>query len=126
MLDHFIQNKGAPFTRYMDDTFFLVNDYSDVLKILNEYYLLCSKLKLIVNPKKTKIIPINKYFKYCKWKYNVNNGKIICVPVKDTIYRQRRKLRKMIKLKVDTSITINNFNAYLNIGNSYKYKSINL
>lgn len=122
ILDHFIQNKGLMIERYMDDTFFLIHDYNEALKILDEYYLLCSKLKVKVNLKKTKIIPIKKYFKYCKWKYNINeNGKVICVPFKDTIYRQRRKLRKMIKLNVDTSITKNSFKSYLNIGNSYKY-----
>lgn len=62
------------------------------------------------------------YFKYCKWKYNISeNGKVIRIPVKNTIYRQRRKLRKMIKLNVDINITLNSFKSYLNIGNSHKY-----
>lgn len=121
-LDHFIQNKGLMIERYMDDTFFLIENYETAKKVLEEYYIICKKLKLKINKKKTLIIPIKKYFKYCKWKYNINkNGKVICIPVKDTIYRQRRKLRRMIKLNVQINETVNSFKSYLNIGNSYKY-----
>lgn len=121
-LDHFLQNKGLMIERYGDDTFCLVHDYSDALNLLNEYNLICLELRLKVNSKKTKIIPIKDYFKYCKWKYNITkNGKIICISIKDTIYRQRRKLRKMFKLEVDTKMTIDSFKAYLNIVNGYKY-----
>ena len=39
------------------------------------------------------IVPIDKYFKYCKWKYGINRqGKVILISSRDTIYRQRRKL----------------------------------
>ena len=50
------------------------------------------------------------------------------IPDKNTIYRQRRKLRKMYKLYRDGKVSFNDliisktcFKAYLNIGNSGKY-----
>ena len=125
VLDHLIQNSGCPIERYMDDTFFLIDDYDKALIILDGYYRLCDLLKLKINKNKTKVIPIGKYFLYCKWKYHIDkNGKVICIPHKDTIYRERRKLRKMYKLNLDneeTEITKSSFIAYLNQGNSYKY-----
>ena len=125
LLDHFIQNNGCPIERYMDDTFFLVDDYSKAKELLNHYYLLCDKLHLRINKSKTKIIKVGNYFTYCKWKYNIDsNGKVICIPARSTIYRQRRKLRKMYKLNLDINdinITRTGFKAYLNIGNIYNY-----
>ena len=121
-LDHFLQTKGYMIERYMDDTFFICGDYDEAVKVLNDYYLICDNLHIKVNKKKTKIVPIRKYFKYCKWKYNIiENGNVILIPCKDTIYRQRRKLRRMLKLGVDVGQTVNSFEAYLDIGNSYKY-----
>ncbi len=62
---------------------------------------------------------------YCKWKFKIyDNGKIVMLPNNKTIYRQRRKLRKMIKNNVnkeDIDIVKNSFKAYLNMGNSYRY-----
>lgn len=50
------------------------------------------------------------------------------IPDKNTIYRQRRKLRKMYKLYRSGKIYLTDlliskvcFKAYLSIGNSYKY-----
>lgn len=45
------------------------------------------------------------------------------IPDNKTIYRQRRKLRKMINKNIvdELNIVKTCFKAYLNIGNSYKY-----
>ena len=41
-------------------------------------------------------------FIFCKWKYQLlPNGKVINIPSKDTIYRQRRKLTKMTKKNIN-------------------------
>lgn len=52
------------------------------------------------------------------------NDKLVLIPIKDTIYRQRRKLRKMFKSNInynEIETTKLCFKAYLNIGNCYKY-----
>ena len=79
---------------------------------------------IIINKKKTKIIPITEYFTFCKWKYKLLDDIILCIPCKDTLYRERRKLRKMIRLSLLNSeiyTTYVSFLAYLSIGNSYRY-----
>ena len=52
------------------------------------------------------------------------NDKLVLIPIKDTIYRQRRKLRKMFNSNIkynEIKTTKLCFQSYLNIGNCYKY-----
>lgn len=108
----------------MDDTVFFCNNYDNACEILNEYIEMSNKLNIVINRKKTKIIKIRDYFTYCKWKFKIfDNDKVIMIPSKKTVYRQRRKLRKMIKNNVnigDIEIVKNSFKTYLDMGNSYK------
>mgnify|MGYP004644585777 CR=1 FL=1 len=127
-LDHFVRNKCF-IERYMDDSIYIINDYNSALNILNKYINKAKELGIIINLNKTKIVSINNYFKYCKWHYKIfNSGKIVLVPNKSTIYRQRRRLRKMYKLYNMNKLVYENidiskisFCAYLSIGNSYRY-----
>lgn len=124
ILDHFIENKEYFIERYMDDTIILINSLKDAKNILKEYTSLANKLNIKINPKKTKIVSLNECFTYCKWRFKLlNTGKVIMVPNKKTIYRQRRKIRKMVSKNLFNEINIvkTSFKAYLNIGNSYKY-----
>lgn len=122
-LDHFVNNKYK-IVRFMDDSIIFIKDYNDAVNLLNNYIKLANQLNIKINKNKTKIVKIND-FSFCKWRYKlVDSGKIICIPFKDTIYRQRRKLRKMCRLNLNEEINITRlcFNSYLEIGNSYKYQ----
>lgn len=124
ILDHFIENKEYFIERYMDDTIILINSLKDAKNILKEYTSLADKLNIKINPKKTKIVSLNECFTYCKWLFKLlNTGKVIMVSHKKTIYRQRRKIRKMVSKNLFNEINAvkTSFKAYLNIGNSYKY-----
>ena len=129
LLDHYIENENGLLVRYMDDSVFITDTLENASKLLKIYIEEAKRLGIIVNVKKTKIIKLEKYFKFCKWNYKLfPSGKVILVPHKETIYRQRRKIRKMYKLYLnnklaydDLAITKNCFQAYLNIGNSNKY-----
>ena len=106
----------------MDDSVIFINNYEDAINLLNNYIVLANALNIKINKNKTKIVSINKYI-FCKWKYIFNN-KLVLIPIKDTIYRQRRKLRKMFKSNInynEIETTKLCFKAYLNIGNCYKY-----
>lgn len=124
-LDKMVINKGYPIVRYMDDSFFICPTYEDAVSTLNEYIEISKGLNIVVNPKKTKITHISKPFIFCKWKYQLlPNGKVINIPTKDTIYRQRRKLTKMTKKNInieEIKTSIVSFCAYLDLGNGYKY-----
>lgn len=129
VLDKFIINKGYPLIRYMDDSVFIVNSKEEALEVLEDYYVIADKLGIKINKKKTSIVPLNNYFRYCKWNFKIlDSGKVIMVPYKKTVYRQRRKLRRMYSLYLnkkidgdDIKISKTCFKAYLNIGNSNKY-----
>ena len=126
-LDHYLQSQRVPFERYTNDTFFLAKSKSEAKRNCLEYEKIATELKTAINKKKTKIIPLSNNFIYCKWKYTITeNGKIIRIPVKKTIYIQRRKLKRMIKLfyqnQIDEKeilVTKKYFNCYLKIGNTY-------
>ena len=124
-LDQYLQNKKLSSIRYMDDTVFFLKDYESASLLLEEYIRLSNELDITINKKKTSIIKINDYFTYCKWKFKIfDNNKIIMIPSKKTIYRQRRKLKKMIDKNIskeEIDIVNNSFKAHLNMGNSYKF-----
>ena len=119
-LDHFVNNKDKV-VRFMDDSIIFINNYKDAVNLLNSYIVLANILNIKINNNKTKINNISKFI-FCKWKYIFNN-KLVLIPIKDTIYRQRRKLKKMIKNNINDEIKTTKlcFKVYLNIGNCYKY-----
>ena len=126
-LDHLVNNKW-PLVRFMDDSFVIVKTKEDGFKLLEEYKVLASKLGIQINVKKTRMIPLRESFVFCKWCYKVfSNGKVMRIPIKDTIYRQRRKLKKLYLegrvLKEEVDIIKSCFNSYLGISNYLKYKS---
>lgn len=121
VLDHCLENNSLFVERYMDDTICLVSSYNDALNLLKRYKKMCKSIGIVINENKTKIIKSNKFI-YCKWKYILGN-KIKNISVKSTIYRERRILRRMKRKGIDSSLSINSYISYLNIGNSNKYVS---
>ncbi len=122
-LDKFVINKGIPIIRYMDDSLFLCHSYEEAISILKEYSDISDKLNIKINLNKTKIVPISNSFKFCKWNYHITyEGKVYLWTYNKTMYRQRRKLRKMIKKNIDVNdinCSITSFKAYLSLGNCY-------
>ena len=121
ILDHYIQNI-TNINRYMDDTIFFVNTYKEGKILFDKYCKIAENLNIKINYKKSFIAPINRSFKYCNWKYRLyESGKIICKPCINTIKRQKKKLKKMIKLSIneeEIEYTRIAFNAYLALGNA--------
>lgn len=122
-LDKFVINKGIPIIRYMDDSLFLCKTYNEAISILKEYKDISNKLYIKINLNKTKIIPITNSFMFCKWRYFFGDcGDVFLFACRDTIYRQRRKLIKMINKNIDINdinCSITSFKAYLSLGNCY-------
>lgn len=123
ILDHYLENINTLCIRYMDDTIFFIDDYDSASFLLNKYIELANSLNIIINNNKTKIISIDDYFYYCKWKFKIfNNNKIIMSSSKKTIFRQRRKLKKMVNKHInkdELNIVYNSFKAYLDMGNNW-------
>lgn len=91
--------------RYMDDIYLLHNDKKYLLQCKKEIEQLLAAVGLRLNQKKTTIVQIHPTgpqdkrrapFKYLKWNfYLTNTNKVIQIPFKIKLTKQRRKLRKM-------------------------------
>lgn len=96
-IDHFIKEqlhiKG--YGRYMDDSYLIHHDkqyLKQCLKILKEKY---KEYGIIVNDKKTKIVKLSRPFNFLKTRFVcTENGKILMLPFRDNITRERHKLKK--------------------------------
>lgn len=106
-VDHFIKEKLHIkfYGRYMDDLYLLHNDAHYLNYCLSEIEKKLREVGLEMNRKKSYVSMIHPIgddnkkkapFKYLKWNfYLTNTNRIIQVPFKEKIAKQRRKLRKM-------------------------------
>ena len=85
------------YSRYMDDTYLIYRDLNR-LKLIGEIFdNTAQRLKLFVNPRKTKICKISKPFTFLQFRYYLKaNGHVVVRIGKATVTRMRRKLKKLI------------------------------
>lgn len=102
-IDHFIKEKlGIKcYGRYMDDSYLIHKDKEYLKYCLEELRKQYAELGIIVNEKKTQIIKLSHGFTFLKMRhYLTDTGKVVKKPGKDSIVRERRKLKKL-KRKFD-------------------------
>ena len=101
-IDHaVIETLGTEITfgRYMDDSYIIAKNKSTLIKALEIIKRFCEKLKIILSPKKTKIVSLKNCFRYLKTIFHFSNtGRIIKKPYRRNVTRQRRKVKKQIRL----------------------------
>lgn len=101
VIDHAITEniKGIKFGRYMDDSYIIAKSKKILYKALDLIKRICGKLKIILSPKKTKIISLKNCFVYLKTVFHfTDTGKIIKKPCRKNVTRQRRKVKRQIRL----------------------------
>ncbi len=102
MIDHAIteQSRGKVyFGRYMDDSYVIARERKTLLAVLERIKALCVRLGITLSPKKTKIISLKNCMKWLKTRvYLTNTGKIIKKPCREAVARQRRKIKRQVKL----------------------------
>lgn len=82
--------------RYMDDTYIIHHDKKFLRELLHDIEEICGRLGIVLNKKKTQILKLSDGFTFLKIRYLYGeNGKIIKIPCRKTITRERRKLRKL-------------------------------
>ena len=102
--DHIIKERFRieEYARYMDDMYLMSNDKELLFEILlfaAEYF---NKIDMTMNQKKTMIFPIKNGVTFLGFKWFVTEtGHVIQTPRKQTIIRNKRKLRKFRK-KIDS------------------------
>lgn len=95
-IDHFIKEKMKIefYGKYMDDSYFIHSDKLYLANLLNVLVGLYSEYGIKLNTKKTCIIPLNQGFTFLKTRFFINSsGKIIKKACRDSITRERRKLK---------------------------------
>lgn len=108
--------KGLKFYgRYMDDTYVIHESKEYLNELLKEIEYICKEYGIFINKKKTQIVKMSKVFTFLKVRYVLTDtGKLIKRINKETVIRERRKLKKFRK-KLD-----NGEMNYKDIEDSYK------
>ena len=84
--------------RYMDDTYIIHNNKAELIDILQNIRRISEGLGIVINEKKTQVIKLTNGFTFLKMRYRYTpTGRVLVIPVKATITRERRKLRKLKK-----------------------------
>lgn len=85
----------------MDDFYVIHHDKQFLKQLLTEIEAVTDSLGLRLNKKKTQICRIDKSFVFLKQRIHLTStGRVVMRPCKDTVTRERRKLKKFrLKLK---------------------------
>ena len=84
--------------RYMDDSYYIHSDREYLKYCLQELKKKYDELGITLNPKKTQIIPVRS-FTFLKVRYSLTEtGRVVMKPCRDSVVRQRRKLKKFKKM----------------------------
>ena len=101
-IDHAVNIGGhglVYYGRYMDDSYIISPEKNILKRILFKIKKICEKLEITLSPKKTKIVSLHNGIKWLKTRfYLLETGKIIKKPCRNSIVRERRKLKKQLKL----------------------------
>lgn len=109
-IDHMIKEKlrVEGFERYMDDGDMIDESKEFLQECLKAVEEACRKRGIILNQKKTRIVSLKHGFQFLKRKYKINpeTGKIIVRLCRDSIVRERRRLKKYRGLVDDGRLTL--------------------
>lgn len=98
-IDNYIKSKFKYYSRYMDDSniiHFSREDLIDCLKIIKE---MCKEYHIKVNELKTQIRDLPHGFTYLQTRYHLlPMGRLLELPRRENLTKQRRKLKRMTKL----------------------------
>ncbi len=109
LIDNYIKIvRGIPFYgRYMDDSYIISNDKDELKEILKEIAVLCNKIGIFVNEKKTHIFKLDRGFTFLKIRYRfTETGHLVRRPDRGNFIRERRKLKSFKRMLDDGEMTL--------------------
>jgi hypothetical protein len=119
MLDHYIKDHLGleAYGRYMDDGWIIDKDMDRLKKAWEKIKELAARLGFHFNEKKSRIIRFGQPFSMLKRKYLfTDTGKIIVRPVRESVIRERRKLKRLyarfLKGTMKLEAGLNSLNAW--------------
>lgn len=95
-IDHFIKDtlRLKYYGRYMDDSYIIMRDKGELMKVRDMLLAEYAKQGIIVNPKKTQIVKLSRGFTFLKTQFFLQpSGRLLRKPSRTTIVRERRKLK---------------------------------
>lgn len=132
-LDHYFKEKLGikGYARYMDDGYAIHEDI-DYLKgeCMLGLEMMCDRIGLRLNWKKTRVIPLADFFRWLKTKFIITpNGKIVLKMNPDSTIIVRRKLRSFHKkwecgemTLADIRCSVDSYHGHMKRGNSFKVR----
>lgn len=112
-LDHYIKDKKGLkyYGRYNDDGYIIHEDKEYLKKLVGEIRAICGQNGVSLNEKKTQIVKLSHGFTWLKIKFSLTeSGKIVRRLSRQTIVKERRKLKKLKRMVDERRIT--RFNVY--------------
>lgn len=99
--------------RFMDDSYYFHSDKKYLEYCLGKLKKKYEALGITINEKKTQIIPLRR-FTFLKVRYSLTEtGRVVMKPCRDSIVRQRRKLKSFRKLVAEGKMTMDDVrNSY--------------
>ena len=107
-IDHFVVEccDVEAYGRYMDDFYAIHASKEHLQLVLGCIEAISCELGLTLNAKKTHIVKLTHGFTYLKRKFSYGeNGEIVVRPVRSTISRERRRLKKHARLVAEGRMT---------------------
>ncbi|MBR2896493.1 MAG: RNA-directed DNA polymerase [Oscillospiraceae bacterium] len=99
-LDHYIREILRPDSsgRYMDDGIIIHHDYEYLKGVLEAITAYAAQLGFTLNEKKSRLLHFGEPFTFLKRKYSfTETGHIIIRPARESVVRERRKLKKLAR-----------------------------
>ena len=105
--DHWLRDdRGLVYGRYMDDTYLLHHSIVYLEECLEKLRAIYSEYGIVINEKKTKIVDLKHGFTFLKTHFYITEtGRIIKKPCRDSITRERRKLKRQAALVASGVLT---------------------
>lgn len=113
-MDHYIkeQLRIKGYARYMDDGYLLHPSKEYLQRCLKEIQRICGELGIILNPKKTRIVPIRRGFRFLKIKFTLKpTGKVVKKLARQSVIRMARKLKTFLRWVKEGKITAVDMNT---------------
>lgn len=108
-IDHMVTETCGieAYGRYMDDSYAIAPDKETLVATLARIREKCAELGIAVNEKKTRIVKLSKGFTWLKKRIGYGeNGRIVIRPSRESITRERRKLKKHAKMVAGGAMTL--------------------
>lgn len=108
-IDHFVTECCRPeaYGRYMDDIYAIDADRLALQITLAMIRDMSARLGIRINERKTHIVKLTKGFTWLKKRISYGeNGRIVMRPCRDSITRERRKLKKQARMVADGTMTM--------------------